>query len=460
MSEALGDDDNNIERLRFDGERLRAEVADAITGATLKRTIDTAPYVDLTLRDPHRTLLKSGIFDNRLTMQIDRFAFELAAVDKSGSSLGATFESLEVAALRRLNRPRVVAPGTMTRADFIRSLVSEERWLKVITPLGFRGEVVQVEMTRGNPTDPKSPDSEEKLEDTWVAIGRLADEIGWRRFVPTPGEVWFVPETWLFGQAPSMTIREHEGGVDDIDFQWDTGQPVAEVTVSCHASRWTAPPGSVVDVPEMGPASGLWMVSTISRSLFRTATTITLRKPRPTLPEPPPPKREDPSPGEGSTSDGARKASTSIGAATSSSSSRTPRPTDPGPESVKGYSWPVRGRIISGFGQRRGKLHAGVDIGVSVGTPVAATRDGTVTHAGQADGYGSAVYIQHGNAESRYGHLSRIDVRRGQPVKRGDIIGLSGGAKGAAGAGNSEGPHLHFEIRPGGKPADPMRFLP
>lgn len=116
--------------------------------------------------------------------------------------------------------------------------------------------------------------------------------------------------------------------------------------------------------------------------------------------------------------------------------------------------WPANGSISSGFGQRWGRLHAGVDIPLSVGTPLRAADSGRVALAGWTGGYGNYTCIQHGGSMSTcYAHQSSIGVSVGQSVSQGQVIGRSGNT------GNSTGPHLHFEVRMGGSPVDPMGYL-
>lgn len=127
-------------------------------------------------------------------------------------------------------------------------------------------------------------------------------------------------------------------------------------------------------------------------------------------------------------------------------------------EGARRLGRPVQGGTIRGtVGERRpGHTHAGTDYAVPVGTPVSATAGGTVIEAGTLPGYGNVVIIDHGRGlTTRYAHLSRLGVAKGSTVEAGQQIGLSGGARGAAGAGNSQGPHLHYEVRKGGKPVDP-----
>jgi murein DD-endopeptidase MepM/ murein hydrolase activator NlpD len=120
---------------------------------------------------------------------------------------------------------------------------------------------------------------------------------------------------------------------------------------------------------------------------------------------------------------------------------------------------PVNGPQTGRFGEDRGThRHQGRDYGVPVGTPVKAPAAGVVTHVGPKGAYGNVIYINFGGGvEGRYAHLSRFDVKPGERVEAGDVIGLSGGAKGAPGSGRSTGAHLHEEIRINGKAVDPAK---
>ncbi|HHH40504.1 MAG TPA: M23 family metallopeptidase, partial [Chloroflexi bacterium] len=122
------------------------------------------------------------------------------------------------------------------------------------------------------------------------------------------------------------------------------------------------------------------------------------------------------------------------------------------------FTWPTAGRRISGwyFRDRRNPAHGGIDIGLRLGDPVYAADNGLVVYAGwNTWGYGNLVVIDHGNGwQTWYAHLSQVNVSCGQSVWQGGIIGLGGST------GNSTGPHLHFESRYEGKPADPLSLLP
>jgi hypothetical protein len=126
------------------------------------------------------------------------------------------------------------------------------------------------------------------------------------------------------------------------------------------------------------------------------------------------------------------------------------------------YRKPVIGEVefTSGFGVRvdpflgRPAMHTGLDFRAAAGDPVRATANGKVVSAGWSGGYGRMVEIDHGNGLStRYGHLSEINVRVGDPIKIGQIIGAVGST------GRSTGPHLHYETRIDGEAVDPQKFL-
>ena len=117
------------------------------------------------------------------------------------------------------------------------------------------------------------------------------------------------------------------------------------------------------------------------------------------------------------------------------------------------FSWPVNGPITSGFGPRWGRMHEGIDIGVGFGTPIGASAPGTVIVAGWSGGYGNLVVVSHGSISTAYGHMSRIAVSVGQSVGRGTVLGAVGCT------GHCFGPHLHFEVRIGGVPQNPLNYL-
>ncbi|NND21075.1 MAG: peptidoglycan DD-metalloendopeptidase family protein [Silicimonas sp.] len=120
------------------------------------------------------------------------------------------------------------------------------------------------------------------------------------------------------------------------------------------------------------------------------------------------------------------------------------------------FGFPVTGyyRSTSGFGPRWGRMHEGHDWAGATGTPIHATADGVVVHAGRQGGYGNLIKIRHDfGYETRYAHLSKIRVKVGQRVSRGERIGDMGNT------GRSTGTHLHYEVRVGSKATNPMKYI-
>jgi murein DD-endopeptidase MepM/ murein hydrolase activator NlpD len=121
------------------------------------------------------------------------------------------------------------------------------------------------------------------------------------------------------------------------------------------------------------------------------------------------------------------------------------------------FRWPVRGRIISGFGPKpNGTTNDGINLAVPEGTPVQAAAGGVVAYAGnELKGYGNLVLIRHpGGWVTAYAHNSAILVKKGEEVRRGEVIAKSGRS------GAVDAPQLHFELRRGATPVDPLSHMP
>jgi hypothetical protein len=127
---------------------------------------------------------------------------------------------------------------------------------------------------------------------------------------------------------------------------------------------------------------------------------------------------------------------------------------------VDGFAWPAEGPLTSRFGMRvspidgKRRLHAGIDLGVATGTPVRASKDGTVVRAEWDDVFGNVVVLDNGGEyQTLYAHNSQLAVHVGEAVRQGQVISYSGTT------GWSTGPHLHFEIHYHGAPVDPLLLL-
>jgi murein DD-endopeptidase MepM/ murein hydrolase activator NlpD len=120
------------------------------------------------------------------------------------------------------------------------------------------------------------------------------------------------------------------------------------------------------------------------------------------------------------------------------------------------FRWPVRGKVITSYGAKtNGKSNDGINLAVPEGTPVKAAEDGVVAYSGnELKGYGNLVLVRHANGYvTAYAHASELLVKRGDTIKRGQVIAKSGQS------GEVGSPQLHFEIRKGSTPVDPLQFL-
>jgi murein DD-endopeptidase MepM/ murein hydrolase activator NlpD len=120
------------------------------------------------------------------------------------------------------------------------------------------------------------------------------------------------------------------------------------------------------------------------------------------------------------------------------------------------FRWPVRGKVITSYGAKtNGKSNDGINVAVPEGTPVKAAEDGVVAYSGnELKGYGNLVLVRHSNGYvTAYAHASELLVKRGDTIKRGQVIAKSGQS------GEVGSPQLHFEIRKGSSPVDPLQFL-
>ena len=120
------------------------------------------------------------------------------------------------------------------------------------------------------------------------------------------------------------------------------------------------------------------------------------------------------------------------------------------------FRWPVRGKVITGYGAKtNGKANDGINLAVPEGTPVKAAEDGVVAYSGnELKGYGNLILVRHSNGYvTAYAHASELMVKRGDTIKRGQIIAKSGQT------GEVGSPQLHFEIRKGSSAVDPLQFL-
>jgi hypothetical protein len=154
--------DIELYNLTLNGSSFQTFGLDIVTRADFELTIDGASHIDIEFADPNNTLLQSGALSRTIRLKADDDFYDLVQVSKSGRSITCTFESMAVVALRGQREPRKAASGTVTRAEFVRMLVSELPWIKFVLPLNISLPTAQEELTRGNidsadqSTDPNS----------------------------------------------------------------------------------------------------------------------------------------------------------------------------------------------------------------------------------------------------------------------------------------------------------------
>lgn len=121
----------------------------------------------------------------------------------------------------------------------------------------------------------------------------------------------------------------------------------------------------------------------------------------------------------------------------------------------KGFTWPAEGKIVSYYNLNKGGLSKGIDVSLPFGSEVKASKQGVVSYADVLRGYGKVIIVDHQDGFSTvYAHNSKLMVKENDFVERGEIIAISGNS------GNCQSPLLHFEIREGETPKDPLYYLP
>jgi murein DD-endopeptidase MepM/ murein hydrolase activator NlpD len=265
-------------------------------------------------------------------------------------------------------------------------------------------------------------------ESSWDCITRLAQEVNWRAFFVS-GKFYFISEDDLLKSSPIAVISEDTPGVEAIDGTYTEGTKSATCTVTCRASKWAAPPGSVVQLKDMGPWNGRWLVNDISRSVFDTRTTITLKKKQPRLPEP-----------SGSNLPGSTSA-TWTGAPAAIDTGSNQQFKTPGGE-VQPVPFGHNTHVIQGEHQTVGLAgYPAIDFGGDAGAPIVAVESGKIFKLSGHDPtqgpsdpmlgvhgpFGWSVYLQgQSGAKYYYTHMGTRSVTEGSTVTAGEQIGTIG----------------------------------
>lgn len=269
------------------GESLDINVQNALVTAQVDLSISQASTFTLTLNDPTRAILQSGIFAQKSIISLSGLIgdqFQLVEVDKEQSVITATFEAYVVAALRTATGAITIAPNQMSRTEFAKLLVSQISGATFVQPppsylksIGYDTNSKE-QLSRGTTDLP--------LEDSWTCLQRIASEIQWVCFEYF-GAVYFGPYTYLTSVSPVMQPTEFSGGIDTIDGTYDVNAPLTTMTITCKADSWTPGLGACIELTTLGPYNGNWLVSEMERvDIAEPDITITIMQPLTGLPEP------------------------------------------------------------------------------------------------------------------------------------------------------------------------------
>lgn len=263
--------------------------------------------------------------------------------------------------------------------------------------------------------------------------------------------------------APPAPVASYASGPRVTVQQGDTlsglsqryGVPIATIQSANNLADARLRPGQVLVMPGANAAA-----ATRTASATPATPVAPVAQPAPVLPPPAPAAQTANLPPVPSmpAMPAPRKVTTTTIAAPADGNAATSSSQLPTPEPLSGTSfrWPVKGRVISGFGTKPdGGHNDGVDISVPRGTPVKAAENGVVAYAGnELKGYGNLVLVRHANNwVSAYANNEQILVKRGDKVSRGQVIGKAGST------GSASQPQVHFELRKGSRPVDPTKYM-
>lgn len=267
------------------------------------------------------------------------------------------------------------------------------------------------------------------------------------------------PPKTLDQQAGQMRAASGSGAsgthlVQSGDTAWNISRRygiTVEQLAAANGGSTTVKIGQRVNIPGGGQPSGTQVASLNPQQ-------IPAVTPAAQMPEVPAAAAVQPPPAEAALAAAQPAAEQQVALApqTGSSGSLAPIAPQPAAATQGGFRWPVRGRIISGFGKKpNGERNDGINLAVPEGTEVKAAEDGTVIYAGnELKSFGNLVLIRHnGGWVSAYAHNSALQVKRGDAVKRGQVIALSGMSGGVT------TPQLHFELRKEATPVDPLLHM-
>lgn len=237
--------DTLLDQLKLRGPAMSLKLLEAITDPpVVTRTIDGASTLSVIVSDYDRTLLTSGILDEKSWAVVDSMNFELVSVSKSGDRVTLTFEDSVAAELRRQTKPLSAPAGSTTRREFVARLAKEAQVDVAIDD--DKRSVVHSVLERS---------ASGQKSDSWTLLGEVADAIHWRRF-SDGAQLVVGSDDWLMDRSPKLKVFEHTGAVHDIDFDLDVAKKASTATIAVDSERWAVPPGRAVSITDLGPANG------------------------------------------------------------------------------------------------------------------------------------------------------------------------------------------------------------
>jgi hypothetical protein len=261
--------DVTVSDIIINGAGISTDVTIAVTDVIVETSIANASTVTVELTDPTRWIIRSGIFNQGDSLELDGLNFTLVAFTKASDQLELVFESTAVYNLRQ--EIGVLNGGGTNLFGFAQQLVSAVPGLSLVGENDPLANAEAISITRGTSDDPD--------EDSWTCLVRLAATAGWR--------VWEYNNTIYFGSDPFWltyfasyaTLQEFTPQVMNIDFSYDWGQPFGNATVTAMTDYLSFPVGSPVTVTGLGPANGVWIINDMQRDLYNPEATVTLMIP-------------------------------------------------------------------------------------------------------------------------------------------------------------------------------------
>lgn len=280
----------DITQAVLSGTSIRPDLRAALTRCTLERTIDGASTVEIDFEDPTGTLVQLPLWVTTTRFVVEGLTYRYCRLDVSGSVLTATFEDELVSKLRDAVGHIIAAAGTTTRTQFAQRLAREVK-------VPFYGQTDELAGTSGQRALVVAQEQLERMaaqaptwipEDSWSCMGRIADELNWRRF-STGKAIWFGSDAWLKAHvAAAVKIQSRKQGVGVIGVGYDPRAVDGnEATFTLDGgSVWRPVVGQAVTVLNMGPVSAgpPWLVTDVTRSQFSARANVTLAKARADVP--------------------------------------------------------------------------------------------------------------------------------------------------------------------------------